>query len=381
MADQSARLFLCACCRIQVLVCRQCDRGQRYCADGCAATTRQALQRDSARRYQRGRAGRFKHALRTRRWRARQVALVNIVTHQGSHDPPSDDVLPATQTSALTAKLAADFVNASRGLDDAVSKLQAVVAGITPNLGSQVLNDLNGALAALTPAAKNVEALLSGEPATALPGMVETNLSTFPTPSQPIVPPVRELARADTDTGAAVAGGNDVDQMIADILKREGGFTNHPSDRGGPTNFGITQRSLEVWRGHGVTIDDVRNMTVDEARKTYRAEYCARPKIDQLPKSVQPVMFDMSINHGPATAIKLLQQVLNETGNTCAVDGGIGDETLASAKAAASALGDALKNKLVDRRVAFYQAIVARDASQNVFLRGWLNRANEFRVA
>ena len=46
MADQSARLFLCACCRIQVLVCRQCDRGQRYCADGCAATTRRALQRD-----------------------------------------------------------------------------------------------------------------------------------------------------------------------------------------------------------------------------------------------------------------------------------------------------------------------------------------------
>ena len=103
MDDQSARLFLCACCRVQVLVCRQCDRGQRYCADGCAATTRQALQRDCARRYQRGRAGRFKHALRTRRWRARQVALAKIVTHQGSQDPPSDAVLPATQTSALAA--------------------------------------------------------------------------------------------------------------------------------------------------------------------------------------------------------------------------------------------------------------------------------------
>ena len=282
---------------------------------------------------------------------------------------------------AWEAKLSADFVNASRGLDDAVAKLQAVVAGITPNLGSQVLTDINGALAALTPAAKNVEALLSGEPASALPGMVETNLSTFPTPSQPIVPPVRELARADAQTGAAVAGGNDVDQMIDDILQREGGFTDHPSDRGGPTNFGITQRSLEAWRGHSVTVDDVRNMSVDEARKIYRAEYCTRPKIDQLPKSVQPLMFDMSINHGPATAIKLLQQVLNETGNTCAVDGGIGDETLACAKAAASALGDALENKLVDRRVAFYQSIVARDASQSVFLRGWLNRANEFRVA
>ena len=101
MADQTVRLFLCACCRVQVLVCRQCDRGQRYCAHGCAATTRQALQRESARRYQRGRAGRFKHALRTRLWRARQVVLAKIVTHQGSQDGPSDAVLPATQTSAL----------------------------------------------------------------------------------------------------------------------------------------------------------------------------------------------------------------------------------------------------------------------------------------
>jgi hypothetical protein len=103
MADQSARLFLRACCRVQVLVCRQCDRGQRYCAGGCAATTRRALQRACAQRYQRSRAGRFKHAMRSRRWRARQVTQVNIVTHQGSQDGPSDDVLPATQTSALAA--------------------------------------------------------------------------------------------------------------------------------------------------------------------------------------------------------------------------------------------------------------------------------------
>jgi hypothetical protein len=104
MTDQSARLFLCARCRVQVLGCRQCDRGQRYCAKGCATTPRQALQRDSAGRYQRSRAGRFKHALRTRRLRARQRALANIVTHQGSPERPSDDVLPATQSSALATQ-------------------------------------------------------------------------------------------------------------------------------------------------------------------------------------------------------------------------------------------------------------------------------------
>ena len=104
MGEQTARLFLCARCRIPVLVCRQCDRGQRYCASGCAATTRQALQLEAAQRYQSSRAGRVKHALRTQRWRARQAALANIVTHQGSQDGPLDDVLPATQTSALATQ-------------------------------------------------------------------------------------------------------------------------------------------------------------------------------------------------------------------------------------------------------------------------------------
>ena len=55
-----------------------------------------------------GRAGRFKLALRTQRWRARQAALAKIVTHQGSQDGPVDDVLPATQTSALAANMAAN---------------------------------------------------------------------------------------------------------------------------------------------------------------------------------------------------------------------------------------------------------------------------------
>ena len=104
MDDQTARLFLCARCRIQVLVCRQCDRGQRYCADGCAATTRQELQLEAAQRYQRSRAGRFKHAVRSRRWRARQAALAKIVTHQGSQDGPSAAVPPAAQTSALATQ-------------------------------------------------------------------------------------------------------------------------------------------------------------------------------------------------------------------------------------------------------------------------------------
>ena len=92
-----ARLFVCVRCRTQVLICSCCDRGQIYCAGGCAQEARYHAQRAAGRRYQTSRRGRLAHAVRARRWRARQ----KNVTHQSSPPPPPDDlVLPG---SAVTA--------------------------------------------------------------------------------------------------------------------------------------------------------------------------------------------------------------------------------------------------------------------------------------
>lgn len=86
----AARLYLCARCRAQVLVCGPCDRGQIYCAGSCAQEARQHAQRAAGRRYQASRRGRLNHAARAGRYRARQ----KIVTHQGSPPQPQDDVVP-----------------------------------------------------------------------------------------------------------------------------------------------------------------------------------------------------------------------------------------------------------------------------------------------
>jgi hypothetical protein len=77
----SARLYACARCRCQVLICRCCDRGQRYCTRGCAREARQHRQREAAARYAASPHGRLKHAARARRYRSRWR---NKVTHQGS---------------------------------------------------------------------------------------------------------------------------------------------------------------------------------------------------------------------------------------------------------------------------------------------------------
>jgi hypothetical protein len=99
-----ARLFLCQGCRVQVLICSHCDRGHRYCADGCALKARKNSQRDAGRRYQMSRRGRVNHAARSRRHRARK----NNVTHQGSPQDQSDGLLAKDPAGAMMAQSSTD---------------------------------------------------------------------------------------------------------------------------------------------------------------------------------------------------------------------------------------------------------------------------------
>ena len=93
--DASARFFLCCLCRQQVLICSHCDRGQIYCAGDCRGYGRRMRRREAASRYQRSRQGRFNHAARSRRYRARQ----KIVTHQGSPGLAPDACVPEVSTA------------------------------------------------------------------------------------------------------------------------------------------------------------------------------------------------------------------------------------------------------------------------------------------
>ena len=97
----SGRLFLCAGCRRQVIICSCCDRGQIYCTRLCAMRARRRTLREAGRRYQASHRGRRKHAARMGRYRARR----EIVTHHGSPVPPADDLLPATATAITSDDL------------------------------------------------------------------------------------------------------------------------------------------------------------------------------------------------------------------------------------------------------------------------------------
>lgn len=172
-----------------------------------------------------------------------------------------------------------------------------------------------------------------------------------------------------------------VDQMIEDVIKREGGYVDHPADRGGPTKYGITQKTLDGWLNSlDATIRkywpvDVRHLKQKEAKTIYGALYYKDPGINQLPRRVQPLAFDAAVHHGPAQAVKMLQAACAQAGyDPGPLDGIVGTRTIE----AAHRYDRAMLDDYLSMRADFMRAIVARDPSQAVFLAGWLNRLKEF---
>ena len=171
-----------------------------------------------------------------------------------------------------------------------------------------------------------------------------------------------------------------IEDMINDILRREGGFTDHPADRGGPTKFGITQKTLSNYYGYNVMRGDVEALSEEVAREIYERNYFIAPRIDRLPETIQPFIFDSAVNHGPRRAIKFVQSVCNQAGYDPQIseDGAMGPNTRRAAEWAEQEMGEFFLKSLIEERRNFYRMIVQARPSQQVFLKGWMNRVNEF---
>ncbi len=102
----------------------------------------------------------------------------------------------------------------------------------------------------------------------------------------------------------------DVDKLIDDVIGREGGYSNHPADRGGATRWGITEA---VARAHGYR-GDMRTFPREDAVALYKRIYWARPGFDRigdLAPDIAAELFDTGVNMGPGVAVSFLHRALN----------------------------------------------------------------------
>lgn len=133
------------------------------------------------------------------------------------------------------------------------------------------------------------------------------------------------------------------------IHKWEGGYTNHPSDPGGATNRGITQRTYDAWRKKkGLSLRSVKDMPPQEDVEIYREEYW-NPEWEKLGFKLAACMMDTAVNMGASRANSFLK----------------------------ASGGDYVK--FLQLRIAKYKELIQRNSSLAVFERGWMNRVNDLR--
>jgi lysozyme family protein len=172
-----------------------------------------------------------------------------------------------------------------------------------------------------------------------------------------------------------------LDEMIEEVIAREGDYVNHPADRGGPTRWGITEA---VARPQGYA-GDMRKLPREEAAAIYRRLYWLKPGYDRvagLAPEVAAELFDTAVNMGPDVATGFFQRALNAL-NRCGrdypdlvVDRKIGPKTLGALAAFLKLRGAGGKAVLLKALNALqgerYIALAESRPANEVFLYGWL---------
>lgn len=173
----------------------------------------------------------------------------------------------------------------------------------------------------------------------------------------------------------------DVDELIDAVIEREGGYSNHPADRGGATRWGITEA---VARAHGYS-GTMGALPVSVARDIYRNQYWLAPRLNRIARHnmlIAAEMFDTAVNMGPATAVRLLQRALNALNRRerdypdISVDGLIGPATeraLGGFLAVRGKGGQAVLLKAIEAlQGERYIALAEQRPANEAFLYGWL---------
>lgn len=157
------------------------------------------------------------------------------------------------------------------------------------------------------------------------------------------------------------------------VLRWEGGYVNHPNDRGGATNKGVIQSTYNAYRDDkGLSRRSVRHISNDEVQEIYRDRYWKAARCHEIAErseSLAIAHFDWAVNAGTGRAIKTLQEC---TGTI--VDGVWGPNTRKSFEATNP---NQVLNCYLNRREQLYRRWGR--GSQAVFLDGWLNRLNDLR--
>ena len=166
-------------------------------------------------------------------------------------------------------------------------------------------------------------------------------------------------------------------ELVPIIKKAEGGFSNHPLDKGGATNSGITIGTYRHYcklKGKKTpTVTDLKRMSDDEWLDVFKTLFWNPFRADEImSQSIANICVDFGWASGTVTAIKHIQDVLGVKR-----DGIVGSVTLNAINGWPNQ--EELFNLIKNKRKWHFDRIVAKNPSQKVFIRGWYARLALFK--
>jgi lysozyme family protein len=157
----------------------------------------------------------------------------------------------------------------------------------------------------------------------------------------------------------------------ASTLGMEGGYSDHPSDPGGRTIYGITERDHPDLFEHGLP-------SLEACQRRAYERYWVPARCDSLRSAlIREELFDSAYNCGQGRAVKFLQKAYNllvqDVGWTpLVVDGAIGPKTVASVNRFTSKHPDWAFALL--KWSNWFQGEHYRKVNNVAMLRGWAKR-------
>ena len=152
------------------------------------------------------------------------------------------------------------------------------------------------------------------------------------------------------------------------MLNLEGGKTDEKSDRGGRTNFGITQRTYNDWlKQNKLKSSDVFKISKERALKIYKKQFWGVIKGDQLPHNVAKAIMSMALTDGPQDSVRFIQRLLN-----IEQTGFMGPKTLAAIWSKCKKDDKMFTKQILDAQIKRYKS----DEQADTYGKGWTNRAD-----
>lgn len=167
----------------------------------------------------------------------------------------------------------------------------------------------------------------------------------------------------------------DINKLSPKIAKWEGGFVNDPLDSGGATNMGIT---IATWKSQGYDKDGDGDIDVNDLKlldyKDFNVilrKYWNRWRADEIKdQKLAEILVDWVWGSGKY-GITIPQQMLGVV-----PDGIVGPKTLSALN---SQNPEEFHKKIWNRRKEYLFNLVKARPKDQKFLKGWLNRLNDFK--